>query len=126
MMNKKRSAKIQMSKYAFMLPVFVLTAAAFTLNKAEAKITEAVDAAKEMTLAPVVSEVQKRVETIEKVIDTKPDTLKGKVIGFKVNTDTVNRGSEIVDASFKTTEGTGAKTIRLFGNKTLPKGMLFL
>ena len=126
MMNKKRSAKIQMSKYAFMLPVFVLTAAAFTLNKAEAKITEAVDAAKEMTLAPVVSEVQKPVDTIEKEIDIKPDTLKGKVIGFKLNTDTVSRGSAIVDASFKTTESNGVKTVIIRGNSSLGKDVLYI
>lgn len=126
MMNKKRSAKIQMSKYAFMLPIFVLTAAAFTLNKAEAKITEAVDAAKEMTLAPVVSEVQKSVDTIEKEIDTKADTLKGKVIGFKLNTDTVTRGSEIVDASFKTTESNGVKTVIIRGNSSLGKDVLYV
>jgi beta-lactamase regulating signal transducer with metallopeptidase domain len=38
MMNKKRSSKIELSKYAFLLPVFLLTGAAFTVSKAEGSI----------------------------------------------------------------------------------------
>lgn len=126
MMNKKRSAKIQMGKYAFMLPVLVLTAAAFTLNKAEAKITEVVDAAKEMTLTPVVSEIQKVVDTIEKEIDINPDTLKGKVIGFKLEAHTVTIVGKKMDASFKTTEGTANKAVLMIGGPTLGDDVIFV
>ncbi|MDR6737240.1 M56 family metallopeptidase [Sphingobacterium sp. 2149] len=43
MMNKKRSSKIELSKYAFLLPVFLLTGAAFTLSKAEGSIEGVVE-----------------------------------------------------------------------------------
>lgn len=43
MMNKKRSSKIALSKYAFLLPVFLLTGAAFTVSKAEGSIEGVVE-----------------------------------------------------------------------------------
>ena len=50
MMNKKRSSKIELSKYAFLLPVFLLTGAAFTVSKAEGNIEGLVEKANETTL----------------------------------------------------------------------------
>jgi len=50
MMNKKRSSKIELSKYAFLLPVFLLTGAAFTVSKAEGSIEGVVEKANETTL----------------------------------------------------------------------------
>ncbi|WP_293941064.1 MULTISPECIES: M56 family metallopeptidase [unclassified Sphingobacterium] len=50
MMNKKRSSKIELSKYAFLLPVFLLTGAAFTVSKAEGNIDGLVEKANETTL----------------------------------------------------------------------------
>ncbi|WP_343565936.1 TonB-dependent receptor plug domain-containing protein [Sphingobacterium sp.] len=47
MMNKKRSSKIELSKYAFLLPVFLLAGAAFTVTKAENSIEGVVEKAKE-------------------------------------------------------------------------------
>ncbi|MDF2516746.1 MAG: hypothetical protein K0R59_2042 [Sphingobacterium sp.] len=47
MMNKKRSSKIELSKYAFLLPVFLLSGAAFTVSKAENSIEGVVEKAKE-------------------------------------------------------------------------------
>jgi len=91
MMNKKRSAKIQLGKYAFMLPIFVLTAGAFTLNKAEAKITQATDAAKEIDLEsavsifqPNVSPIQIAQDTIKKTTASLQDSLKGKSFGVRI------------------------------------------
>ncbi|MCS4225242.1 TonB-dependent receptor plug domain-containing protein [Sphingobacterium sp. BIGb0165] len=50
MMNRKRSSKIELSKYAFLLPVFLLTGAAFTVSKAEGSIEGVVEKANETTL----------------------------------------------------------------------------
>lgn len=50
MMNKKRSSKIELSKYAFLLPVFLLMGAAFTVSKAEGNIDGVVEKANETTL----------------------------------------------------------------------------
>lgn len=50
MMNKKRSSKIELSKYAFLLPIFLLTGAAFTVSKAEGSIEGVVEKANETVL----------------------------------------------------------------------------
>lgn len=36
-MNKKRSSALELSKYAFLLPVLIFVAAAFTVTKADEK-----------------------------------------------------------------------------------------
>lgn len=119
MMNKKRSAKIQLGKYAFMLPIFVLTAGAFTLNKAEAKITQATDAAKEIDLEPAVSVFQPNVspiqieqDTIKKTIASLQDSLKGKSFGVRITG---------VKDSISSRNGKGAVSIR---NLILPKDVM--
>lgn len=119
MMNKKRSAKIQLGKYAFMLPIFVLTAGAFTLNKAEAKITEATDAAKEIDLEPAVSVFQPNVspiqieqDTIKKTTASLQDSLKGKSFGVRITG---------VKDSISSRNGKGAVSIR---NLILPKDVM--
>lgn len=53
MMNKKRSSKLELSKYAFLLPVFILAGATFTLNKAEAKIETVVIKAAETNVSEI-------------------------------------------------------------------------
>lgn len=50
MMNKKKSSKLQLSKYAFLLPVIIFSAGAFTISKADGKITDAVEAVKDVRL----------------------------------------------------------------------------
>jgi len=58
MMNKKRSSKIELSKYAFLLPVFLLTGAAFTVSKAEGNIEGLVEKANETTLLKLAAGAQ--------------------------------------------------------------------
>ncbi|MCA5003917.1 TonB-dependent receptor plug domain-containing protein [Sphingobacterium sp. WQ 366] len=43
MMNKKRSSKLELSKYAFLLPVFLIAGASFTVSKAENDIEKIVE-----------------------------------------------------------------------------------
>jgi len=43
MMNKKRSSKLELSKYAFLLPVFLIAGMSFTVSKAENNIEKIVD-----------------------------------------------------------------------------------
>ncbi len=50
MMNKKRSSKLQLSKYAFLLPIIIFSAGAFTVNRAEAQIEQVVIRASELSL----------------------------------------------------------------------------
>lgn len=125
MMNKKRSAKIQLGKYAFMLPIFVLTAGAFTLNKAEAKITQAIDAAKEIDLEPVVEVVRSAQDTIEEA-GLVQDTLKGKVIGVNVKEEAVSIIGIKTDTSKFTAHGVKVKQGAKIKIKSLSKNVLFI
>ncbi|WP_437922318.1 TonB-dependent receptor plug domain-containing protein [Sphingobacterium sp. LRF_L2] len=54
MMNKKRSSKIQLSKYAFLLPIIIFSAGAFTVSKADDTIEEAVSLVKETNLQTIL------------------------------------------------------------------------
>lgn len=47
MMNKKRSSKLQLSKYAFLLPIIIFSAGAFTVSKADSHIVEVIQIAKD-------------------------------------------------------------------------------
>ncbi|WP_312335622.1 M56 family metallopeptidase [Sphingobacterium sp.] len=91
MMNKKRSSKIELSKYAFLLPVFLLTGAAFTVSKAEGSIENVVEKANETAVidlnrdlqvdvslpAKMVSKVNKPLVELN-TIELKKDTVKSK------------------------------------------------
>lgn len=68
MMNKKRSSKIELSKYAFLLPVFLLTGAAFTVSKAEGSIEGVVEKANETTVIQLNKDLQVDVSLPEKKV----------------------------------------------------------
>ena len=91
MMNKKRSSKIELSKYAFLLPVFLLTGAAFTVSKAEGSIENVVEKANETAVIDLNRDLQvdvslpaKMVRKVNKplvelnTIELKKDTVKSK------------------------------------------------
>ena len=91
MMNKKRSSIIELSKYAFLLPVFLLTGAAFTVSKAEGSIENVVEKVNETAVidlnrdlqvdvslpAKMVSKVNKPLVELN-TIELKKDTVKSK------------------------------------------------
>ncbi|WP_312742606.1 M56 family metallopeptidase [Sphingobacterium multivorum] len=91
MMNKKRSSKIELSKYAFLLPIFLLTGAAFTVSKAEGSIENVVEKVNETAVikldkdleidvslpAKMVSKISKPVVELN-TIELKKDTVKSK------------------------------------------------
>lgn len=65
MMNKKRSSRLELSKYAFLIPVFVFVAGAFTVSKADDKIIEVVGYAKSTDMAKVLHKPDvERVKTV--------------------------------------------------------------
>ena len=81
MMNKKRSSKIELSKYAFLLPILIFAGSTFTVNRAEGKIEELVDKVK---IIPV--DVVLPIGTAQQDL-AEQDTLKGKVVGVSVDDD---------------------------------------
>ncbi|MVZ67592.1 hypothetical protein GQF61_17230 [Sphingobacterium sp. DK4209] len=104
MMNKKRSSKLELSKYAFLLPVFILAGATFTLQKAEAKIETVVIKAAETNVSAIgtklsgniIQQDTTKIKYVEQDVNTSnedvvvqgfpTDSLKGKVTGVRVVT----------------------------------------
>lgn len=52
MMNKKRSSKLELSKYVFLLPVFLIAGASFTVSKAEKNIENLVEKSQHTNIIP--------------------------------------------------------------------------
>lgn len=59
MMNRKKSSKIELSKYAFLLPIIIFSAGAFTVSRADDHIVEVVNIVKETEIADLQGIVQK-------------------------------------------------------------------
>lgn len=80
MMNKKRSSKLELSKYVFLLPILIITGITFTVNQAEAKIETVVINMENTDLKQQIKEVfvQKQVDS------TKPQQKKDEIIKVKI------------------------------------------
>ncbi|MFD2967665.1 TonB-dependent receptor plug domain-containing protein [Sphingobacterium bambusae] len=123
MMNKKRSSKLQLSNYAFLLPIIIFSAGAFTVTKADDHIIEVVNIAKETdvselgqvlhndgsTLTDTVKVTdEKRLDTL-KIVEFKADSedfseIAGKVTGVSVFSDTTKTTTKTV--IFRGSDGT--------------------
>src|SRR5690606_35010442 len=54
MMNKNRSSKLELSKYAFLLPVIILIGASFTVQKTEKQVEDVVSKVKETDVTTLI------------------------------------------------------------------------
>ena len=75
MMNKKQSSKLQLSKYAFLLPIVIFSAGAFTISKADGKITEAVKVMEDVRFAnvPIRKDTTKTAVPVTKILKNKSE-----------------------------------------------------
>ena len=89
MMNKKRSSKIELGKYAFLLPVFLLTGAAFTVSKAEGSIEGVVEKVNE-TVLPI------QLPTVDLRSQTDQSNMKTTVLA-----DTLAKANQVETRDFK-------------------------
>ncbi|WP_088162983.1 M56 family metallopeptidase [Sphingobacterium sp. G1-14] len=89
MMNKKRSSKIELSKYAFLLPVFLLTGAAFTVSKAEGSIEGVVEKANETTVIQLNKDLQVDVSLPEKKVGKVSKSLVENLSVSQMSVDTL-------------------------------------
>lgn len=66
MMNKRRSSKIELSKYVFILPVMILAGATFTVSNAEVNIERVIEKVQrtELISAPIVASLKNGVDGI--------------------------------------------------------------
>ncbi|MDR2284560.1 MAG: TonB-dependent receptor plug domain-containing protein [Sphingobacterium sp.] len=76
MMNKRRSSRMELSKYAFLLPIVIFAGATFTVSKAEGKIEELVERIKEIPVDVVLPIVHK-------------DTTVAPALGLELSPDAV-------------------------------------
>ncbi len=72
MMNKKRSSRLELSKYAFLLPIMLLAGASFTVSQAENKIEEVVDLTKEISVDEMTNSKSEK----KNLSSSKKDTIK--------------------------------------------------
>jgi TonB-dependent SusC/RagA subfamily outer membrane receptor len=89
MMNKKRSSKIELSKYAFLLPVFLLAGAAFTVSKAEGSIEGVVEKANETTVIQLNKDSQVDVSLPEKKVSRESKPLVKNLPSREMSVDTL-------------------------------------
>ncbi len=89
MMNKKRSSKLQLSNYAFLLPIIIFLAGAFTVTKADDHIIEVVNIAKETDISDLGQVLHTDgsilADTVKVSDEKRPDTL--KIVEFKVGAE---------------------------------------
>ncbi|WP_164109243.1 MULTISPECIES: TonB-dependent receptor plug domain-containing protein [Sphingobacterium] len=83
MMNKRRSAKIELSKYAFLLPIVILAGASFTVSNAEGKIEELVETVQAIPVDAVLP-----ISKTEQLVSAQ-DTLKDEIVGISYKADTL-------------------------------------
>ena len=70
MMNKKRSSKLELSKYAFLLPVFLIAGASFTVSKAEQNLEKIVEKSQNTTVINEPLQVKMKAEVGELLNNT--------------------------------------------------------
>ncbi|GGH23173.1 hypothetical protein FAZ19_13415 [Sphingobacterium alkalisoli] len=102
MMNKKRSSKLELSKYAFLLPIVIFIAGAFTVDKTEAKIEQVVQTVKKTDLQEVfqsdsVLSIKMNGEAGEVLkeafgSDTVDIKIEGRAAGVKISADSLVEG----------------------------------
>ncbi|MGJ1203567.1 M56 family metallopeptidase [Sphingobacterium lactis] len=95
MMNKKRSSKVELGKYAFLLPILIITGISFSVNRAEAQIEKVVI---QLQDADVVEQMD-RVMTIKL-----PDTTKQEINRVHIARDMETPDSIIVNLKESTDE----------------------
>ncbi len=82
MMNKKRSSKLELSKYVFLLPILIIAGITFTVNQAEAKIEKVVVRLQETDLNQQIKQVFIQSKSV--------DTIKVDTINFNAKESTKN------------------------------------
>ncbi|MFC3354336.1 M56 family metallopeptidase [Sphingobacterium zeae] len=89
MMNKKRSSKLELSKYAFLLPVFLLTGAAFTVSKAEGSIEGVVEQVNKTTVIQLDKDLQVDVALPAKISNKVSKSLAEGLLARQMTKDTL-------------------------------------
>ncbi len=95
MMNKKRSSKLELGKYAFMLPMLIVAGITFSVSQAEGKIEVVVDNLKQADVGKMLDEVVVNLPKIgakDTVKEVKRDTVQLKKIAKSISADLLFSG----------------------------------
>ncbi|WP_312792823.1 M56 family metallopeptidase [Sphingobacterium sp.] len=117
MMNKKRSSRIELSKYAFLLPVFLLTGAAFTVSKAEGSIEGVVEKANETPVIKLDSDLQVDVSLPVKMVSTLNKPMKESLPTSQMTTDTLKSKAVVDTIHFRANVAPGAEPLYIVEGK---------
>ena len=133
MMNKKRSSKLELSKYAFILPVLIMAGITLSVNQAEGKIEDAVHNIQKTNLTQLVQKVSPIDMSLKGSADTVRDSIKivktNKAIVIvdtvENNSDAANNHEEKSKKEVKTVvivaSNKGASTVEGGNNASSPK-----
>jgi len=133
MMNKKRSSKLELSKYAFILPVLIMAGITLSVNQAEGKIEDAVQNIQKTDLTQLVQKVSPIDMSLKGSADTVRDSIKivktNKAIVIvdtvENNSDAANNHEEKSKKEVKTVvivaSNKGASTVEGGNNASSPK-----
>lgn len=130
MMNKKRSSKLQLSNYAFLLPIIIFSAGAFTVTKADDHIIEVVNIAKETDVSELGQVLHNDSSTLTDTVKVKNekrlDTL--KIVEFKAGSeDFAEIAGKVTGVSvFSDTTKSTTKTVIFRGSGGTMKAPLFV
>lgn len=118
MMNKKRSSKLELSKYAFLLPIIIFSAGAFTVTKADDHIIEVVNIAKETDMADLrqVLHIKEPIlaDTTDLLDEKKPDTLKNVEFRVEKKADELETDGKVLGLSDLSEANASAKKTFIF------------
>lgn len=117
MMNKKRSSRIELSKYAFLLPVFLLTGAAFTVSKAEGSIEGVVEKANETPVIKLDNDLQVDVSLPVKMVSTLNKPIKENLPTSQMTTDTLKSKAVVDTIHFRANVAPGAEPLYIVEGK---------
>ena len=124
MMNKKRSSKLELSKYVFLLPILIIAGITFTVNQAEAKIEKVVVKLQGTDLKQQIKQVfieSKSVDTNK--VDTITFNAKESTENEQTLTQQKNPGSRIQSENFfqKITADSLKAPLIILDGKEMPK-----
>src|SRR5690606_11635510 len=94
MMNKRRSSKLELSKYAFWLPILIVAGASFTVSKAEEKIEAIAHRTETIALDVKLPDREPRVEN-RVVQDTAKKLVVVEVLPISASVDSTKKGLQL-------------------------------
>ena len=119
MMNKKRSSRLQMGRYAFLLPALLLAGITLTVNHANAKIEDVVLKLRESSLDQHLQAVSEKDAITEGAVKSAPDT---STIGSVKKVQSRKHAADALSISGKVADNQEASPLMIVDGEEMPSG----